>query len=183
MISERIPPSESEAASSARSWPEGLHIRAESPADAEAITALQNMPGYRAGTMRMPYPREKDVKSQIENRSGEVVSLVAVQEGIIVASAGFTRFSGRRIHAAIMGIGVHDDYTGRGIGRALMSELLEVADNWMNIRRLELTVFTDNVPAIRLYERAGFEIEGTLRSFGFRNGEYADAYSMARIRC
>jgi putative acetyltransferase len=58
-------------------------------------------------------------------------------------------------------MGVHDDFNGRGIGSALLAELIEAADEWLAIKRLELTVFTDNAPAIRLYEKFGFEMEGT----------------------
>ena len=57
-----------------------------------------------------------------------------------------------------------------------------LADNWINIKRLELEVYTDNAPAIRLYETFGFVIEGTLRAFAYREGEYVDAYYMARVR-
>lgn len=39
------------------------------------------------------------------------------------------------------------------LGTALMRELLDAADNWLGFKRLELTVFTDNAPAIRLYEK------------------------------
>ena len=130
----------------------------------------------------MPYPKKKDVEARIENASADAVSLVGVLDGKIVANAGFSRFPGRRGHAAGLGMGVHDDYSGRGIGRAILSELLDIADNWMDIRRLELTVFTDNIAAIRLYEQLGFETEGTLKSFAYRDGDYVDAYSMARIR-
>ena len=52
----------------------------------------------------------------------------------------------------------------------------------MDLRRIELEVFTDNEPAQRLYERSGFDIEGTLKQFAFREGEYADVYAMARLR-
>jgi putative acetyltransferase len=44
-----------------------------------------------------------------------------------------------------------------------------------------LHVYVDNAPAIALYEKFGFEIEGTHRRFAFRNGEYVNSYSMARI--
>jgi L-phenylalanine/L-methionine N-acetyltransferase len=52
----------------------------------------------------------------------------------------------------------------------------------MNLRRIELTVYVDNVAAIALYKRNGFETEGTHRDFAFRGGAFVDAYAMARIK-
>ena len=77
---------------------------------------------------------------------------------------------------------VRDDWQGKGVGTALMEAVLDLADNWLNLTRVELTVYTDNAAGIALYKKFGFEIEGTHRRYAFRNGEYADAYSMARIR-
>lgn len=42
-----------------------------------------------------------------------------------------------------------------------MSEILDLADNWLMLARIELGVFTDNEKAIKLYEKFGFKIEGT----------------------
>ena len=39
----------------------------------------------------------------------------------------------------------------------------------------------DNQHAIALYQKYGFEIEGTHRAFAFRAGQYADGLSMARL--
>ena len=77
---------------------------------------------------------------------------------------------------------VHDDYAGRGVGTALMAALTEQADRWLGLRRIELTVWTDNAAAIALYERFGFEREGLHRAFALRDGEYVDALAMARLR-
>lgn len=168
-------------ASNAR-WPEGLLIRPASPDDAEGIAAMQNQPQFRAGTLRPPYVKVHDVRTWLETPAPNAVSLVAVMNSRVVGHAGFTQLAGRRSHVASLGMGVHDAFQRRGIGRALLGELVAIADNWMNIKRLELTVYTDNTGAIALYESFGFEREGLHRAFAFRDGSFVDAYAMARIR-
>jgi putative acetyltransferase len=63
-----------------------------------------------------------------------------------------------------------------------MGAVLDLADNRLNLTRIEPSVYTDNAAAVVLYEKFGFEIEGTHRRYAFRNGECVDAYSMARIK-
>jgi putative acetyltransferase len=67
------------------------------------------------------------------------------------------------------------------VGDARMSGLLEYADRWAGLLRIELTVWADNARAIRLYEKYGFALEGRLRAYGFRDGRYVDALGMARL--
>jgi putative acetyltransferase len=43
-------------------------------------------------------------------------------------------------------------------------------------------VYTDNEPALRLYKKFGFVIEGTLVRFAYRAGQYVDVYVMARLK-
>ncbi|MBB4006140.1 GNAT family N-acetyltransferase [Allorhizobium taibaishanense] len=162
-------------------WPDGLVIRAQHPDDAADIAALQSLPGVRAGTLRPPYPVEANVRKYIEDRQSQGMSLVAIMDGRVVGNAGLTQAIGRRSHAGSLGIAVHDAYHGRGIGRALIGELVAIADDWLNIVRLELTVFVDNAAAIALYESFGFTVEGTHRAFALRAGAFVDAYAMARV--
>ena len=60
-------------------------------------------------------------------------------------------------------------------------EIIDLAENWLNLKRLELQVNTDNASAIHLYEKFGFEKEGILRKNAFRDGIYIDAYTMAKV--
>jgi putative acetyltransferase len=167
---------------SSASWPQGLVIRPLSPSDAQQVADFHNQPGYRAGTLRLPYQSAEEVRRFIEQPRGDAISLVAVLDAKVVGDIGLVRANGRRSHAATIGMGVHDAYQRRGIGRALLGEIVAIADDWLNLRRLELTVYCDNHGAIGLYQSFGFETEGVHRDFAFRAGLYVDAFAMARLR-
>ncbi len=83
-------------------------------------------------------------------------------------------------HSGVLGIGVAAAYRRQGIGKALMETALAVAKN-RGLTRVELFVRTDNRPAIRLYERFGFAIEGTLKRHMRIDGAYHDSYQMALL--
>ena len=92
-----------------------------------------------------------------------------------------TNHTPRRKHVASFGISVHPDFQGRGVGHALMTEMLDMTDNWMNILRVELLVASDNARAIGLYRKHGFEVEGEARFNLFTAGRYAHSLHMARL--
>ena len=75
---------------------------------------------------------------------------------------------------------VRDDRQGQGVGTALLRAAVDLADQWLNLQRLELEVYVDNEPAVRLYRKFGFEIEGTLLRYAYRAGQYVDVYAMVR---
>ena len=107
---------------------------------------------------------------------------MAVIDGKVIGMIGLHREADRRAHAASIGMGVHDAYAGRGAGSALMAAVIDLADNWLQIKRLELSVYADNARAIALYERFGFAREGFHPAYSWRNGAFVDSLSMARVR-
>ena len=161
-----------------------LEIRRVEPGDYQAVCAVHAQPNALRGTLQLPFPSEEMWKKRIEGYGDETFALVACVDGEVVAMAGLNLFpkTPRRRHVGYVGLAVHDKWQSKGVGTALMRALIELADNWLNLSRLELTVFTDNEPALKLYKKLGFEIEGTHRKFAFREGEYADCYAMARVR-
>jgi putative acetyltransferase len=103
-------------------------------------------------------------------------------EEIVIGSAGLSVYDNLRLrHSAGIGIMVHKDYQNMGVGSALMEALIDIADNWLMLVRIDLTVFEDNLKAIKLYEKFGFEKEGVKKLAGIRNGEYVNELIMARI--
>lgn len=160
----------------------GLTIRAREPADWQEVAALMDLPKVRFGTLRLPFTSKEQWRKMMEAPPDGMTGIVAVLDGRIVGNAGVIQQKGRRSHVGDIGMSVHDDFCGRGIGSALMAALIDAADNWLNLRRLELAVYVDNEPAIRLYRKFGFEIEGTRRADAFRDGRFVNSFAMARLR-
>jgi putative acetyltransferase len=63
-----------------------------------------------------------------------------------------------------------------------MEALLDLADNYLGLKRVELDVIVDNEAAIHLYESLGFAREGVRRSAMFRGGMFVDLLMMGRVR-
>lgn len=150
--------------------------------DWEDVAAIRESGNVVFHTLQLPYFSRDKIRDRLENPPADMVGLVAVVGGIVVGQLGLHLYTGRRAHTAALGMMVHGDYQHRGAGTALMEAAVELAERWMGITRLELEVYTDNAPAIALYKKFGFEIEGTLREYALRDGQYVDSYLMARVR-
>jgi putative acetyltransferase len=108
---------------------------------------------------------------------------VALAGSEIVGSAGLHCLgtSLRRAHVRSLAIGIASEWQGRGLGRRLIERLLDWADNWGGVLRVELHVHADNERAIGLYRSLGFADEGRHRAFSLSGGRYLDSLSMARL--
>ncbi len=159
-------------------------IRRATADDAAALVRLFSAPRARWGTLQVPYTSEEARRRRLVDPPEGTYPLVAEVDGEVVGQ--LTLHSNptrpRRAHAGALGMAVRDDWHGRGVGTALMAAALDLADNWLNLTRVELEVYTDNAPALRLYKKFGFEIEGTMRRYAYRDGQWVDAYFMARLR-
>ncbi|MBP6786072.1 MAG: GNAT family N-acetyltransferase [Candidatus Promineofilum sp.] len=158
-------------------------IRRATPDDAEAIARIFDTPRALRGTLQVPYVSTEFRRRRLSETDDNVHPLAAVVDGEVIGQLTLhTSARPRRKHAAGLGMAVRDDMQGQGVGTALMRACTDLADNWLNIHRLELEVFVDNEPAIHLYHKFGFVTEGRLVDYGFRDGEYVDVFVMGRIR-
>ena len=160
-----------------------IQVRAAEPRDVEAIAEICSCPGVIAGTLQLPFRSIEERRERLAQRSPDVHRLVAEVDGRVVGNLSLhLEANPRRRHCGSIGMAVHDALQGQGVGSALMAAMIDLADNWLGLHRIELTVYVDNAPAIHLYEKFGFVIEGTARAFALRGGEYVDAHTMARLR-
>ncbi|MGH9201296.1 MAG: GNAT family N-acetyltransferase [Vicinamibacterales bacterium] len=159
-------------------------IRHAEPSDHEAIRNVMAGPLAVRGTLQVPFPSAERWRRRLAEPPEGYVNLVACVEDDIVGQLGLITFPNvpRRRHVGQLLMAVRDDWQGKGVGTALMAAALEFADDWLNLTRLELEVFVDNEPAIRLYKKFGFLVEGTSPSFAYRDGEFVDVLVMGRLR-
>lgn len=160
-----------------------IAVRRAEPSDAEAIWKCYTAPLAVRNTLQMPYRSLESVREQLTKCGEGDHILVAAIDDEVVAVIGLHTSSRPRVnHRGEIGMMVRDDWHGKGVGTAMMRAVIDLADKWLNLARIELTVFTDNESAIALYRKFGFEIEGTHRKYAFRDGDFVDAYAMARIK-
>lgn len=166
--------------------PESLRIRAASPDDAPALAALYAQPEIARQTLGLPHVDETLWRQRIaeHNPSAGRWLLVAehTESGQLLGQITLQRhMQARRAHAGWIALMVDAGWHGRGIGKAMLGHVLELADRWLGLRRLELEVNADNKAAIGLYQRLGFAVEGTLRGYALRDGQLIDVLGMARL--
>ncbi len=157
-------------------------IRAPVPQDVAPITHIANQPAVLANALNHPHTAEGAIRnSLLEPPSGTHV-LIAVLDGQPVGQGTLMPGSARKRHTGKIFLFVGEAHWGRGAGRALMTNLLDLADNWIGLRRLQLEVAADNARAISLYESLGFEQEGRLRCDTLTDGVLCDSVVMGRLR-
>ena len=123
---------------------------------------------------------EKFIRNNIENKHPQ---FVALNNKNVVGWCDVIPKNKRSFHAhqGILGMGILPEFRGRGLGRKLLDTTLNAAFDY-GLTRIELTVWESNCNAILLYQKFGFEIEGTHRNAIFVDGRYANLLSMALLK-
>ncbi len=164
-----------------------FYIRPINISDAKGINELRRMPGVFENILGLPsesIKRNEDFIAKMGDNHHQFVAIAKLgnNEEIVIGTAGLVVCTNHRTrHSGSIGIMIHRDYQDKGIGTALIAALIDLADNWLMLVRLELTVFEDNEHAIHLYEKFGFKKEGLKRLAAIRKGKYENEYLMARI--
>jgi ribosomal protein S18 acetylase RimI-like enzyme len=111
--------------------------------------------------------------------TGSVYQVVAVDGGNVIGACDVRRSELKGFaHVGQLGMYVRKAWRGRGIGRKLLSACLSVVKQ-AGLEKIELEVFADNIPAIRLYESTGFLREGLKERGRKWHDRYQDVVLMA----
>ena len=169
--------------------PARVTIREARPDDAEAMIAYVNTLAAERDIDILLMPGEFNYTVEEEAAiladyaaAGNSLFLIAEIDGRIAGNLNCN--GGRRQatrHTAELGTSVVREWRGQGIGTLLMARAVDWARATGAVRRVELKVFVRNAPAIHLYEKFGFVVEGRHRQAVYRYGEYVDLLTMALL--
>ena len=118
----------------------------------------------------------EDERAYLRNQenSRDNVQYIAKADGEIIGTSSLNRKPRRMSHRGEFGISLKKAWWGRGVGSALTEAILAfAAEN--GFEQLNLEVRSDNIRAIRLYEKYGFRKLCTFPAFMKINGELFDA--------
>lgn len=159
-----------------------LEIRAAEEGDHAEIAAIYAFEPVISQTSQIPLRNAGFWAGFYKSTGMDCIELVALAHNRTAGHMGILLNNNpRKKHVASFGIAVHPKFQRKGIGRALMNVLVDMADNWLNLQKLELDVSTDNTAAISLYQSFDFVIEGEFKYDLFKQGEYSNTYKMARF--
>jgi putative acetyltransferase len=156
-------------------------IRQREADDSQALYELLCQPLCKRGMVSDPFTSVAHFRAWIDGAGPNKFEIVAANKNAIAGFAGLFLCGENRKHVGSVVLFVHDQFQRRGIGSSLLRAVVAAADRVFRLRRVELTVISDNHRAIDLYRRFGFEIEGRHDCFARRGGEYIDVYTMSRV--
>ncbi|WP_215779715.1 GNAT family N-acetyltransferase [Paludibacterium sp. B53371] len=163
-----------------------LQLRTVRPADAADLAALYASDGVLAGTLQLPHGSVEGWHRRLQAIPPAIHILVAEQAGQVIGQVigqvVLEVQAAPRQHTGMLVLAVAPAWQGQGIGRRLLQAAIELADETLGLRRLELAVNDDNLPALALYQQCGFQCEATCPGFAFSQGRYVQALRMARRR-
>src|ERR671910_1187421 len=112
-----------------------IEIRAAELSDVEALTRLFAHRNAYSQTLQLPLQSTELWRKRLTTNDDTQITLVATVAGEVVGNLGLTRFTRpRRAHVGEIGMGVRDDWQGKGVGSALLQTALDLADNWLGLR-------------------------------------------------
>ena len=160
-----------------------MEIRPARGDDAEAMRAIYNVEVETSTVTFDLVPRTlADQRAWLAARSGAHVALVAEEAGEVVGFGALSPYRDRPAYSTSVedSVYVHRDHQGRGIGRALLSGLLDSAAA-SGFHAVFARIVGGHDASIALHAALGFELVGTERQVGRKFGKWLDVVVMERL--
>lgn len=164
----------------------GIYLRPMTGDDTDLIVAWRNSDPVRKNFIyQAPFTREGHenwIRTMVE--TGKVVQMM-ICDLVTDSPLGsvYIRDIDRQHGKAEYGIFIGEaSARGRGVGTAAARLMLRYCFEEEGLHRIYLRAFSDNLQAIRSYEKAGFVREGLLKDDVCIEGRYRDIVWMGSVR-
>ena len=165
---------------------EKVYLRAVKPGDEEMIARIENHPDPRSTLFYALPTTVEQIKERIDSFLTDPNVIIFIicrkDDDQPIGITAFFRIDwvGRM---AIFYIGIADKINwAKGYGSEATKLMVDYAFNTLNLNRIQLHVYVDNEPAVKVYKKIGFKVEGTLREAMYHNGAFCDFYVMGLLR-
>ena len=164
-------------------------VREARPSDAAKLVEYIKRLSEERGIYILLQPGEFRVTADEERamlesyRSSDNSAYFIAETGGQIIGGLHVKGGGRRAnhHCGGIAISVAQGWRNQGVGSRMMEAAIQWARGTGVLTRLELYVFAENAPAIHLYQKFGFQLEGRLRNSVFRDGAYHDDLVMGLL--
>jgi phosphinothricin acetyltransferase len=159
-----------------------VHIRTARLTDAEAIRGIYNRAIGTIATFDLELRTLEEQQQWLAQRSGAHVVLVADDGGILAGFASLSPYRDRPAYRTTVenSVYVDESHQGKGIGRMLMTELIDTARDH-GFHSMIARIVSSNDASIALHRRVGFETVGVEKEVGRKLGKWLDVVVMQRM--
>ncbi len=161
----------------------GVNLRLACPEDAEATREIYNIEVTGSTVTFDLVPRSLDDQlAWLDQRSGAMAVVVAEIDGQVVGFASLSPYRDRPAYATTVedSVYVHADFRDRGVARALLAEILDIAAT-RGFHAVMARIVGGHDASIGLHSSLDFEIVGTEREVGRKFGKWLDVVIMQRM--
>jgi len=161
----------------------GVNLRLARPEDADATREIYNAEVTGSTVTFDLVPRSlEEQRAWLDDRSGAMAVVVAEVEGRVVGFASLSPYRDRPAYATTVedSVYVHAEFRGRGVARALLAELLDIAAT-RGFHAVMARIVGGHDASIGLHDSLGFTIVGTEREVGRKFGKWLDVVIMQRM--
>lgn len=161
-----------------------IRLRALEPEDLDLLYSVENNTDeWSYGATSMPYSRDI-LRQYILSTTGDIftdkqVRLIIENHDKPVGLIDLTEFDPKNLHAEI-GITILPEYRNHGFASQAMQLLERYASETVHIHMLYAIVSEDNICSMKLFEKCGFSMSGTLKEWLFDGKKYRNAHIMQK---
>lgn len=160
-----------------------MELRLATLDDAEAIRQIYNLEVTTSTATFDLVPRSlEEQRAWQADRSGARAVVVALDQGMVCGFGSLSPWRDRPAYATTVedSVYVHRDHQGRGVGRALLTELVATATAH-GFHACMARIVGGHHASIALHAGCGFEVVGTEREVGRKFGQWLDVVLMERL--